>query len=243
MPFFNKARHALTPGTRLLKYLTYAIGEILLVVIGILIAIGINSSNERSKQAERLQEDTRIVLQQMDRDLERVDTALIKINRARENYDVAFADVDTLDVVQKIKRLQVVLTITTEAPTLRLSPRVNALINNTALDNTSLSQTLSEVDLLYMSRLDYLTTIENVIQSEIVRNVHLLSDETSWFHKIATGDNVPIEDLEIVRTDQYKNRAASLKVLYADNYGNELLKFRDEIAELRKKLSGLIQKD
>ena len=32
------------------KYLAYAVGEIVLVVIGILIAVSINNANERSKE-------------------------------------------------------------------------------------------------------------------------------------------------------------------------------------------------
>jgi Family of unknown function (DUF6090) len=48
--FFRKIRQQLLAEHRVSKYLIYAIGEIILVVIGILIALQINNSNELNKQ-------------------------------------------------------------------------------------------------------------------------------------------------------------------------------------------------
>ncbi len=63
---FRKIRHKLLQQNRVTRYLAYAVGEILLVVIGILIALSINNWNEENKNAKRenaflinLQEDLR----------------------------------------------------------------------------------------------------------------------------------------------------------------------------------------
>ena len=47
--FFRKIRHRMLTENKFSKYLIYAIGEIVLVVIGILIALSINNWNERKK--------------------------------------------------------------------------------------------------------------------------------------------------------------------------------------------------
>jgi len=47
--FFRKIRHRLLTENKFSKYLLYAIGEIVLVVIGILIALSINNWNENKK--------------------------------------------------------------------------------------------------------------------------------------------------------------------------------------------------
>ena len=52
--FFRNIRKSLVSGNKTTKYLTYAVGEIVLVVIGILIALAINNYSERKK--ERLKE-------------------------------------------------------------------------------------------------------------------------------------------------------------------------------------------
>ena len=50
LPFFRKIRYRLAKENQFLKYSRYAIGEIVLVVIGILIALQINNWNEERKQ-------------------------------------------------------------------------------------------------------------------------------------------------------------------------------------------------
>ncbi len=51
--FFRKIRQRLINENRISKYLLYAIGEIILVVIGILIALQINNWNENRKSAKQ----------------------------------------------------------------------------------------------------------------------------------------------------------------------------------------------
>ena len=52
IPFFRKLRKKMADDNRPLKYARYAIGEILLVVIGILIALQVNTWNEQRKQRQ-----------------------------------------------------------------------------------------------------------------------------------------------------------------------------------------------
>ncbi|MCA0931767.1 hypothetical protein LCM02_04835 [Lutimonas saemankumensis] len=52
IPFFRKIRKKMADDNRPLKYARYAIGEIILVVIGILIALQINNWNEERKLKE-----------------------------------------------------------------------------------------------------------------------------------------------------------------------------------------------
>ncbi|MEY8847282.1 DUF6090 family protein [Psychroserpens sp. XS_ASV72] len=59
--YFRKIRQNLLTENKFGKYLTYAIGEIILVVIGILIALSINNWNENNK----LEKETNKVLLQM----------------------------------------------------------------------------------------------------------------------------------------------------------------------------------
>ena len=50
LPFFRKIRYRLARDNRFFTYARYAIGEILLVVIGILIALQVNNFNEERKE-------------------------------------------------------------------------------------------------------------------------------------------------------------------------------------------------
>ena len=71
--FFRRIRKKMADDNRPLKYMRYAVGEIILVVIGILIALYINNWNER-RQSERqldlllvsLKEDLELDLKYLD---------------------------------------------------------------------------------------------------------------------------------------------------------------------------------
>lgn len=67
MSFFGKNRKNLPDGQGFKQYLLYALGEILLVVIGILIALKINNWSEIQKEDEK----GRIYLQSILEDLGR----------------------------------------------------------------------------------------------------------------------------------------------------------------------------
>ena|SRR5210317_2206666 len=55
LPFFRKIRWRLAANNQFFKYSRYAIGEIALVVIGILIALQINNWNEQQKSEAKIE--------------------------------------------------------------------------------------------------------------------------------------------------------------------------------------------
>ena len=65
IPFFHKIRKKMADDNRPLKYMRYAIGEIVLVVVGILIALQINNWNEE----RQLKESVKVYLNRLVEDL------------------------------------------------------------------------------------------------------------------------------------------------------------------------------
>lgn len=77
--FFSKIRQRMLTENKFSKYLLYAIGEIVLVVIGILIALQINNCNENKKTRQR----ELIILENIIHDLEKDKIGLTKIIETR----------------------------------------------------------------------------------------------------------------------------------------------------------------
>lgn len=74
--FFRKIRQRLLAENKFIKYLTYAIGEIVLVVIGILIAVQINNKNIENQRSDL---EVRIlieILDNLDDDLKQIEDEL-----------------------------------------------------------------------------------------------------------------------------------------------------------------------
>jgi hypothetical protein len=87
--FFRKIRYNLIETGKTGKYLKYAIGEIVLVVIGILIALQINNSNEQRKENKleaeyycRLFEDAQQDLEQVNQFIKSSEDRLAASNQA-----------------------------------------------------------------------------------------------------------------------------------------------------------------
>jgi hypothetical protein len=84
--FFRKIRHKLLSENRWNKYLIYAIGEIILVVIGILIALQINNWNENRKQQIKAKLNYHEVLADLDRERVHANFIINKFEDQRQAY-------------------------------------------------------------------------------------------------------------------------------------------------------------
>ena len=67
--FFRKIRKKLADDNKPLKYARYAIGEIVLVVIGILIALSINNWNEGRKKSSLTKTYRLKLIEELDSDI------------------------------------------------------------------------------------------------------------------------------------------------------------------------------
>jgi len=115
--FFRRIRQNLLSEGKTGKYLKYAIGEIVLVVIGILIALSINNWNqERSQRNEE-----KIILSTLKADFESAIKELNLLNIDRERIQsgaIAFNELEQKDLVNhSIKHLDSLMFMTMNAPT------------------------------------------------------------------------------------------------------------------------------
>ena len=76
--FFRKIRQNLLSENKFSKYLIYAIGEIILVVIGILIALQINNLNESQKNQTLVDTYKKNLIENLVKDSLNIQTNFIK---------------------------------------------------------------------------------------------------------------------------------------------------------------------
>ncbi|MBC2846743.1 DUF6090 family protein [Winogradskyella flava] len=85
--FFRKIRQDLLSKGKTGKYLKYAIGEIVLVVIGILIALGINNWNENRKQNNIIRNFYYQLEGDLDDETHNLKTVIIRIDESINSYE------------------------------------------------------------------------------------------------------------------------------------------------------------
>lgn len=99
--FFRKIRQKLVFENKTSKYITYAIGEIILVVIGILIALQINNWNEKKKN----QQQEALILKNILQDLKTDKKGLVKIIERRKEKATSAEIMVSYYEGEKIKNL------------------------------------------------------------------------------------------------------------------------------------------
>lgn len=82
IPFFRKIRKNMADNNKPMKYARYAIGEIALVVIGILIALQINNWNEDNKAEKNEAYILNEILKNLDEDASLVDEIILQRTKA-----------------------------------------------------------------------------------------------------------------------------------------------------------------
>ncbi|MFX0556666.1 DUF6090 family protein [Maribacter sp. CXY002] len=85
-PFFRKIRQRMLKENRFTRYTIYAIGEIVLVVIGILIALQINNWNEDQKLEIKTQNYYKQLLEDLNKDRTFAEHTIIKFELQRKAY-------------------------------------------------------------------------------------------------------------------------------------------------------------
>ena len=83
--FFRKVRKGLLTENKFSKYLLYAFGEIILVVIGILIALNLNASEELKTNNEQIEKILTSVYKDLEEDLIKTINFQIKLNERRDS--------------------------------------------------------------------------------------------------------------------------------------------------------------
>ena len=85
--FFRKIRRKIIAENKFNKYLIYAVGEIVLVVIGILIALQINNWNVKQNQQAKIKEYAKLYIQDLEADILMTEINWKTMNSVSNNID------------------------------------------------------------------------------------------------------------------------------------------------------------
>jgi hypothetical protein len=86
--FFRKIRQNLVMANRTGKYFKYALGEIVLVVIGILIALQINNWNEKQKENQFETKILKEIFSDTEEDIQQMKTAIKSLDESKKSYKI-----------------------------------------------------------------------------------------------------------------------------------------------------------
>jgi hypothetical protein len=234
MKIFNKQRFALMGGKKFKKYLKYAFGEIILVVIGILIAVTINNWNQR-KQLHNANVELRLnIIKQLDKDIASITAYQKNLDTLQQNYlQYLQHSNDSLEGLSG----NVLGSLLFEVNTMDIDTHVITMIDNAKLSPSKTSEELLNLTSTYKIYIEELKSVERLIFTSITENLKEIERTQDWYVEFVTNLVCRNDCINYFLKDtQHKARIASLRFLYINGYGQIVSGLKDDLIGYRKDL-------
>ena len=240
MKIFNTLRFQLLKGKPFQKYLVYATGEIVLVILGILIALGINNWNQNRQLVNANIDLQKKVLVQLDKDIESLKEFQEDIERLNQAYlKVLGREYDD----EKINEGSMISTVLFSVNTLSLEKHINNLIDNATLDDSEASQQLINLNSMYKIYLKDIDDIEAIIYEKMTNNLAVIEETQTWYPELITDFVCRNDCINYLLNDEgHKSRIATLRFLYVNGYGSIIDGFREDVVSAKTKLTSIMDR-
>jgi hypothetical protein len=220
---FRNIRKKLLKEGKTTKYFKYAIGEIVLVVIGILIALSINNWNENQKKEKQLDTIYTIIEQNLKADLKSLENPIAyyqKIDSTLYTIITTEYPQSFLDSVNETNFLECVPCKNNISHFYAFQMQTNGLELLKKYENNDIEE---EEDLsrgilgFYVAFQTYLDLEIDAIRNQSSYNSRFLV-QFPWFGEYALGKYKPEAVVYFLNDQNYKNRAALYKDLIKGDY-------------------------
>lgn len=240
MKLFNKARFKMVEGKQVKKYILYAVGEIILVVIGILIALAINKRAETLKVEDNTVKIALQVKQKLNEDIDAIKETRADIAEDLKLYNLYLKkDKSTEESFKVLVQAPFLVTVSVQfAP---INPILSSALENTSLNNTDLSNKLLEIEQDYKLMDRTLRPMERIITEELITNMRYIKDNFDWYEKLVTQNSkFTLEEFSYFGSQDYKNRVVHMKFLYLNTYDETLEESLEVLTQRLNELEALL---
>lgn len=237
--FFRRTRYNLLTNRKTGKYLKYAVGEIILVVIGILLALQINNWNENRKEQKELKSIYQEIVFDLDNDIKELSNNLEGFQETRPVFDKVFSDSRTVELLDD-----------------GLS-RIIAGNPATGLNKSGIERlkNISSKDTLSMKIIDTYNEMESIYILPVEQRLHKIGTDLStvfrdnydwypeWMSKRITKDNSSPELQDyFVNNREYRHYVIEYGYQVYTNYLPRVEYYISELKVLRSEIKNKIGK-
>ncbi|WP_299150266.1 hypothetical protein [uncultured Dokdonia sp.] len=239
MKLFNRFRKNVIAGSGLKKYLLYAVGEIILVVFGILIALGINQASEEGDKRKEMYRIAELVQSQMKDDEKNIEKTLKELDLLEKMIDTVLYKTPQNKSIDAncASCFQVLL----GSPVPNTSVRVPNLIRQNPLVKGKIEKQLHKIELLYNDALQQQELYDQVVYDQLTENINHWKNNYDWFAGYLSRGSCEGDCLDYFQNSpDYRNRVAYFEFTIVIAYYAELDIFRKQIMKEREVLEALL---
>ncbi len=213
--FFGKLRQDMITKNKVTNYLLYAIGEILLVMIGILLALQVNNWNETRTQ----QNELRSILKTISLDLERdtlVADGIIKYYKDNEKSSLKIINKEIS--IDNYKECPTCPSLVSIYRPFIIQTKGFGLITNFSNQNTVKNDTLiTNITQFYTTLVGLIDDSNGFVKKEVMNNIESFKEQP-WFVDWTQGNFTEEMIQYFAESEDYRKRVASHNLLAAKNH-------------------------
>ncbi len=221
------------------KYIVYALGEVLLVVVGILIALQINNWNEDRKQKNQLQSILKNVASDLRQDTLAVN-AIIKFYEAIDSASIKIMNNEL--TVDNFRECPLCPSIVTFYNPVIINKKGYELLKNYSSDNFNEKDSL--VANIVQGHTQFTTLFEGNnqrLEQTVTKNIGDFQ-QYSWYVDLMQGKVTPEFIEYVVSSEDYKKRVATQKAYAIRNQLAHVKLYRDYARRILDDLEERLQK-
>jgi Family of unknown function (DUF6090) len=240
--FFRYLRQSLTHKDKTSKYIKYAIGEIVLVVIGILIALQINNWNEHRKSNDSLNTIYSLVKEDLKSDIKEI-TYILEITKPKQVIMDKILDGNMTET--EFRNCEICLSLLNGYPDWAVDLRGYNLLNN-YLTNDHPNQNPLQVKItqFYTTYLEEFRGDDKIRSENLINNLFEFQKNTNWYADMVTDRSYEGYIEYALQSQDFKNRVATYYILHYTIYIPLLEGFIKEaqniIEEIDQKLNSYV---
>lgn len=169
--FFRKIRQRLLTENKFSKYLLYALGEIILVVIGILIALQINNWKEEHKEIQLEKQRYQNLITDLKKDKVSINKMIGELIQKQDLHYDLYEISQNAKTPDNLKDLSSV----NSAPELHLVTGKNQLTDLASFKNLQIRKDINDYITLENSAMEDLSKLENIIKTRVRDYFHSIN--------------------------------------------------------------------
>lgn len=236
MKFFRTTRKNALSKQNVINYIGYAIGEIILVVVGILIAVSINNRNEEKQSQKELSNIYLTVKEDLENDIQEIDKVLGYYDKTILKYNRILKDSVTKADYKNDPMLKFLIL---GYPEISFDTRGFNLLSeyNSSTESSTDTLLLNIID-FYTERLLEIKVDDDLRASDFTENIKYWKNNYDWWADYIYNKESD-KFIAYALTDQdYKNRVANAYFLTYDVFLPELKTFKKRALSIINSIEG-----
>lgn len=234
-------RHKLFSKNKVSQYLIYALGEVLLVIVGILIAVNLNNANERRKEREEINNLLRQVQTELDTNVRRIDSFYLYYS-TKDSLVYTFLNevIPSQELDDRFLGLYTSMILNYRTIEIEVDA-YTALMKKAEYFPEEYTTLIQNLKSLYRQSKEGIEVSLSLIIDNIDQGIDYLSDTQPWYTDFFYRGKVPEEVKTFILTDtKYINKYTDYVNLSSQNMIPSVLSFKNRAVLAYRQINDLI---